>query len=70
MRCDAERMGGSGRRIAIVGAGYSGTLTAIQLLRRCRPDEMIAVPDIRWQCAELAGHLLPSRDGAYDRRVA
>ncbi len=31
----------SGRRIAIIGAGFSGSLLALHLLRRCRPEDRI-----------------------------
>ncbi|MBK8174453.1 MAG: FAD/NAD(P)-binding protein [Rhodospirillales bacterium] len=34
-------MTGTARSIAIVGAGFSGTLLAVQMLRRCRPDDCI-----------------------------
>ncbi|MBI2257226.1 MAG: FAD/NAD(P)-binding protein [Proteobacteria bacterium] len=30
-----------GRRIAIIGAGFSGSLLALHLLRRCRPEDRI-----------------------------
>lgn len=31
----------SGRRIAIIGAGFSGSLLALHLLRQCRPEDRI-----------------------------
>lgn len=34
-------MPGRGREIAIIGAGFSGTLLAVHLLRRARPDDRI-----------------------------
>jgi uncharacterized NAD(P)/FAD-binding protein YdhS len=34
-------MSDSGRHIAIVGAGFSGSLMAVQLLRRSRPNDRV-----------------------------
>jgi len=49
-------------RIAVAGAGASGVLLVCNL-RRAMPSaairliEIVAIPDIRVQCAELAGRI-------------